>query len=60
MCDEDMQEWLEARQRDVQNARVSGQHSEAERLSKLMSQATQEWQHQQALSLPSTHAHMVR
>ena len=60
MCDEKMHEWLEARQRDLHTARVSGQHSEVERLSKLMAQATQEWQHQQTASLPSTHAHMVR
>ena len=33
MCDEEMHEWLEARQRDLHTARASGQHSEVERLS---------------------------
>ena len=54
-----MHEWLEARQMDLHTARVSG-HSEVERLSTLMTQVTQEWQHQQTASLFSTHAHMVR
>ena len=60
MCDEEMHEWLEARQRDLHTARASGHHSEVERLSKFMAQVAQEWQHQQTASLPSTHAHMVR
>ena len=59
MCDEEMHEWLEARQKDLHTATVSGQHSEVERLSKLTAQVTQERQHQQ-MSMPSTHAHMVR
>ena len=35
MCDEEMHEWVEARQRDLHTARASGQHSEVERLSTL-------------------------
>ena len=32
MCDEEMHEWLEARQKDLHTARVSGQHSEGGKL----------------------------
>ena len=60
MCDEEMHEWLEARQKEFHTARASGQHSEVDRLSKLMAQVAQEWQHQQSASLLSTHAHLVR
>ena len=36
ICDEEMHKWLEARQRDLHTARVSGQHSEVERMSTLI------------------------
>ena len=59
MCDEEMHEWLEARQKDLHTANVSGQISEVERLSKVMAQATQEWQHQHMVSLPAQ-SHLAR
>ena len=43
-CEEEMQEWIQGRQRDLQAAIVAGNLSEVARISQLMSSAAQEWQ----------------
>ena len=43
-CDEEMQEWIEGQQRDLQAAIVAGQLPEVARTSHLLSTAAQEWQ----------------
>ena len=62
-CDEEMQEWIEARQRDLQAAILAGQLPEVARISQLLSKAAQEWQQiieEQAPGMPSAVANMVR
>ena len=43
-CDEEMQEWMQARQADLQAAVVTGQLQEVSRISQLLTTAAQEWQ----------------
>ena len=62
-CEEEMQEWIQGRQRDLQAAIVAGHFSEVARISQLMSSAAQEWQRifqEQPSAMPSAVANMVR
>ena len=62
-CDEEMQEWIEGRQRDLQAAILAGQLPEVARISQLLSKAAQEWQQiieEQAPGMPSAVANMER
>ena len=43
-CDEEMQEWTEGRQGDLQAAIVAGQLPKVARISQLLSTAAKEWQ----------------
>ena len=61
-CDEEMQEWIEGRQRDLQAAILAGQLPEVARISQLLSKAAQEWQQiieEQAPGMPSAVANVV-
>ena len=61
-CEEEMQEWIQGRQRDLQAAIVAG-HLSAARISQLMSSAAQEWQRifqELPSAMPSAVANMVR
>ena len=62
-CDEEMAEWIEGRQKDLQSAIVAGQLPEVARISQLLSTAAREWQQilqEQAPAMPSAVANMVR
>ena len=62
-CDEEMQEWIEGRQRDLQAAIVAGLLPEVSRVSQLLSTAAQEWQQiiqEQSSAMPSAVANIVR
>ena len=53
-CDEEFQEWMERRRKDLQTAVETGQFSEVARISQLLTQAALEWQQRiqdQAMSL---------
>ena len=61
-CDEEMQEWMEDRNKDLQEAMVAGRLPEVARVSHLLTKAAQEWQHlihQQSLMLSAV-ANSVR
>ena len=60
---EEMREWIEGRQRDLQAAILAGQQPEVVRISQLLSKAAQEWQQiieEQAPGMLSAVANMVR
>ena len=59
-CEEEMQEWIQGRQRDLQAAIVAGHFSEVARISQLMSSAAQEWQRifQEQFAMPSAVANV--
>ena len=60
-CEEEMHEWIQGRQRDLQAAIVAGHLSEVARISQLMSSAAQEWQRifqEQPSAMPSAVANM--
>ena len=61
-CDEEMQEWMEDRHKDQQEAMVAGRLSEVARVSRLLTKAAQEWQEliQQQSLMPSAVANSVR
>ena len=62
-CDEEMQEWMECRHQDLHAAVAAGQTPEVVRISQILTQAAQEWQHmiqgQSTSALPSAVANMV-
>ena len=60
-CDEEMQEWMEDRQKDLQAALVAGRLPEVARVSHLLVATAQEWQQMiQQQSMPSAVANSVR
>ena len=61
-CDEEMQEWMEDRHKDLQAAMVAGHLPEVARVSHLLTKAAQEWQQliQQQSMMPSAVANSVR
>ena len=62
LCDEEFQEWMEGRRKDLQTAVETGQFSEVARISQLFAQAASEWQQgvqDKAMSLPSAMANSV-
>ena len=61
-CDEEMEEWMAGRHKDLQVAMVSGKLTEVARVSQLMTNAAREWHQliQEQTAAPSTLANMVR
>ena len=61
-CDEEMQEWMEDRHEDLQEAMVAGRLPEVARVSHLLTNAAQEWHQliQQQSLMPSAVANSVR
>ena len=63
-CDEEFQEWMEGRRKDLQSAVAAGQLGEVGRISQLLAQAIQEWQQkiqdQPVSGFPSAVANSVR
>ena len=61
-CDEEMEEWMAGRHKDLQVAMESGKLPEVARVSQLMTNAAREWHQliQEQTAAPSTLANMVR
>ena len=61
-CDEEMQEWMQGRQGDLQAAVAAGQLQEVSRISHLLTTAAQEWQEliDRSTTMPSIVANAVR